>query len=100
MVKYKHKGKRSKTRHKMRKSVRQKGHPPVNVMLQEFNTGDMVHIAVNPSVHSGMPFRRFHGKTGTVEGKKGKCYIVGIKDMRAKKSIIVHPAHLKPQKTK
>ena len=66
MVKYTHKGKRSKTRKKYRKSVREHGAPNVNVMLREFKPGQRVHISVNPSVHEGLPCRRFNGLSGLV----------------------------------
>lgn len=94
MVKHKHKGKRSKTRSKFRKSVRQHGAPSVNVMLRKFSIGDRVHISVNPSVHIGMPYRRFIGKTGVIAKKQGDCYLVKIHDMRKEKGALVHPAHL------
>ena len=96
MVKSKHKGPRAKSRHLSKKSKREKGMPSVNKMLQKFNEGDLVHVQLNSSVHSGMPHRRFVGKTGVVKGKKGVCYIVDVKDMNAVKEIIVHPAHLSP----
>jgi len=98
MVHYKHKGPRSKTRAKYRKNKRDKGKPNVNKMLQVFHIGNIVHVNVDPSLHQGMPFRRFVGKTGIVTGKQGCCYFVKIHDMRAEKTILVHPAHLMPQK--
>lgn len=98
MVKFKHRGKRSKTRSKYRKHKREKGRPTVNKMLQTFHIGDRVHVLVDPSLHKGMPFRRFIGKTGTVIGRQGACYFVKIPDMHSEKVILVHPAHLKVQK--
>lgn len=98
MVKFKHRGKRSKTRHKFKKSVRQKGLPSINVLLQKFDKGDRVHVKVNPSIHSAMPQKRFDGKTGVVTGKRGDCYLVKVKNIRAERIIIVHPAHLKKQR--
>lgn len=98
MVRHKKKAPRSKTRHKFRKKPRQRGMPNVNLMLQNFDEGDVVHVNINPSVHRAMPFRRFIGKTGTVVGSRGECYFVVIKDGRAKKKILVHPVHLKLQK--
>lgn len=98
MVKYKHRGKRSKSRKVLSKRVRAKGMPAPAVMLQKFKTGERVHIIIDPSVHYGMPFRRFNGKTGVVEGQQGGCYLVKIKDMRADKLVLTHPAHLRLQK--
>ena len=98
MVKFKHKGPRAKSRGKLTKSKRQKGMPNVNQYLQAFNTGDHVHIIIDPSVHVGMPARRVMGKTGKVVGKQGECYLVQVNDMNATKQAIVHPVHLKQQK--
>jgi large subunit ribosomal protein L21e len=98
MVKYKHRGKRSKTRKVLSKRVRQKGMPSPQIMLQKFKVGQRVHVVIDPSVHYGMPFRRFNGKTGVVEKQQGGCYLVKIKDMRAEKTVLAHPAHLRLQK--
>jgi large subunit ribosomal protein L21e len=98
MVHYKHRGVRSKTRSKYKKTKREKGRPTVNRMLQTFHIGDIVHVNVDPSLHRGMPFRRFVGKTGRIIGKQGSCYLVRIYDMHAEKNIVVHPVHLKLQK--
>jgi large subunit ribosomal protein L21e len=98
MVKHKHKGKRSKSRHTFKKSVRQRGDANVNVMLQKFDIGERVHITVNPGVHKAMPYRRFIGKTGVVTKKQGNCYLVHIKDMDKEKDVLVHPAHLTGEK--
>ena len=97
MVHHKHRGKMCGTRQKFRKNKREKGKPTVNKMLQQFHLGDRVHVCVDSSVHHGMPFRRFIGKTGMVSGKQGVCYLVRIHDMRAEKNILVHPVHLKLQ---
>ncbi|MEM0372396.1 MAG: 50S ribosomal protein L21e [archaeon] len=97
MVKAKHKGKRSKTRYAYRKSIRERGKPSVNRMLKKFSVGDRVHINVEPSVHAGLPHRRFQGKTGTVVGKQGTCYVVEVKNILAKRNVIVHPVHLSKQ---
>jgi len=98
MVSHRHRGVRHKTRAKYKKSKREKGKPTVTKMLQKFKLGDRVHINVDPSLHQGMPFRRFIGKTGLIVGKQGVCYFVKISDMHSEKTIIVHPVHLKLQK--
>jgi large subunit ribosomal protein L21e len=42
-----------------------------------------------------MPFRRFFGRTGTIAEKRGKSYIVKIKDGKKEKELIARPEHLK-----
>ena len=95
MVHSKHKGPRAKTRHSFSKKPRERGKPTVNKMLQEFKPGDRVHISINPSVHKGMPHRRFNGKTGEVISKRGSSYIIKVRNILAWRQIIAHPAHLK-----
>ena len=97
MVKVKGKGPRARTRAPSTKHHRDKGMPNVNKYLQKFKVGQRVHIKVNSSVHAGMPYRRFWGKTGTVMGTQGECYLVQVTDMAATKVSVIHPVHLKAQ---
>jgi large subunit ribosomal protein L21e len=62
--------------------------------MQEFKIGEKVVIRPNPSSHKGMPFKRFIGKVGIIVEKRGKAYIVKIKDGRKEKNIISRPEHL------
>jgi len=98
MTRHKHRGVGYHTRDLRRKKKSQKGMPNVNTMLQNFDEGDEVHVIWNSSITSAAPFRRFVGKTGKVMRKQGSCYIVKIKDMRAAKELILHPAHMKRKK--
>ena len=88
-------GTRRKTRHKLSKNVRDNGKISLARYLQDFNMGDRVYLTIEPSVHRGMFYPRFHGKAGVVVGKKGKCYEVQIKDINKEKIVITHPIHLK-----
>jgi large subunit ribosomal protein L21e len=65
-----------------------------NRFLQKFEIGDKVAVVVCPSSHN-FPYKRFHGKTGEVIGKRGRAYIVKVTDLKAEKHIIVTPEHLK-----
>lgn len=42
-----------------------------------------------------MYFPRFHGISGLIKAKRGKCYEVEINDKGKRKTLIVHPIHLK-----
>ena len=92
-----HHGPRKKTRRKLRKRVRERGLSPISRVIQHFEVGEKVHIRIDPSVHKGMPHRRFHGRTGTVIGKRGRSYIVEIYDGGKRKELFVRPEHLRPQ---
>ncbi len=94
------KGFRHRTRKVLRKHIREKGAvPPLSLLLYKYSVGDKVHIVINPAIHKGMPHRRYHGKTGTVIGKRGKCYIVEVYLGDKRKVLIVRPEHLRPVKT-
>ena len=86
---------RRKTRHQLRKPVRQRGKLSLRRYFQSFNVGDRVCLVAEPSVHKGTFHQRFHGKTGTIKGTEGECYSVLIKDANKEKTLIVHPIHLR-----
>ena len=88
-------GIRSKTRQILRRKPRERGLSPITRALQQFEKGDKVSIIIDPSIHKGMPHRRYHGKTGDVEEKRGDAYVVKVKSGNAIKNIIVRPEHLR-----
>jgi len=90
------KGYRSRTRYLLRKNPREKGKIGLSRILQEYKVDDKVLIDVNPSIHKGMPHRRFHGKIGVVKGRRGRSYIVEVKFGNKMKKAIIRPEHLKP----
>lgn len=92
----KSKGFRSRTRKLLRKHPRRRGLPPIGKLLREYKIGDRVHIIIEPSVHKGQPHPRFHGKTGVVVGKRGRAYIISVRDGDAEKIIFARSEHLSP----
>ncbi|MCX6818500.1 MAG: 50S ribosomal protein L21e [Candidatus Aenigmarchaeota archaeon] len=80
---------------KMRGTRKKKfgGDLPVNRYLEEFKPGDNVSI----KLHAGLkfPHPRFHGTFGTVIAKRGRAYLVRVKDINAYKDIFLKPEHLK-----
>jgi len=93
-----HNGPRKKTRYKFKKELRRRGLPPVTSVIQKFEVGQNVHIVCEPSIQKGMPHRRFHGKTGTVVGQRGRAWVLAIRDGNSEKIVIARPQHLKAQK--
>ena len=87
------KGPRRRTRKKLRKSPREK--TTVNRFLEEFGPGENVLIKIEPSSHRALPHPRFKGKAGIVTGRKGRSYMVEVKDGGLKKTIITAPEHLR-----
>ena len=92
-----HHGPRKKTRYKFKKEIRRRGIPPVTTVIQKFEVGQKVHIVCEPSIHQGMPNRRFHGKTGTIVGQRGRAWLLQIRDGESTKTVIARPQHLKAQ---
>lgn len=90
----KSKGKRSKTRKKLRKKVRDRGKIPTSKITQDFPEGTKVNIKINPSITDGQPHARFHGKTGTITGKQGRGYKIAIREGNKIKKVISRPEHL------
>jgi large subunit ribosomal protein L21e len=89
---------RKKTRDRLSKTVRARGISPVVKAIQEFSAGERVHVIRDPSKHKGMPHPKFHGKTGEVMGKRGRAFILKVRDGGATKTIIVPPDHLTVQR--
>jgi len=93
-----HNGPRKKTRYKFKKELRKRGITPVTSVIQQFEVGQKVHVVCEPSVQKGMPHRRFHGKTGTVVGQRGRAWLLRIRDGNSEKVVIARPQHLKAQR--
>lgn len=84
-------------RHRTRKKLKQRTarRPAITKFLQKFIIGQKVEIVPEPSSQKGMPHPRFRSRVGNVAGRRGKSYIVEIKDGGKKKLFISRPEHLK-----
>lgn len=90
------KGYRSKTRTLLRKRPRERGKIGLSRILRTYSPGEKVTIIIEPSIHKGMPHRRYHGRVGIVHEKRGKSYVVHIAIGNQTKQIIARPEHLTP----
>ncbi len=77
-----------------RKSIRTRGKLQLSKYFQKFEKGDSVAIAKEKSIKSSFPLR-LQGRTGIIEEKRGKSYIVKIKDQNKEKKFLIEPIHLK-----
>lgn len=89
----KSKGHRRKTRKLLRRKIREKA--SVTKFLQEFKIGSKVLIKPTVSSNKGRPYKRFFGKSGVVIDKRGKSYIIKIREGGKEKKIISRPEHLR-----
>ncbi|MCW4020670.1 MAG: 50S ribosomal protein L21e [Candidatus Bathyarchaeota archaeon] len=91
----KSKGFRKKTRSLLRKKPREHGKIGLSRLLRGYEPGDKVVIKIDPSVHKGMPHRRYHGKVGVIVSRRGRAYEVSVTQGDAVKEIVVRPEHLR-----
>lgn len=63
-------------------------------LVKTFNVGDKVVIAPKARFE-GLPHLRYASRHGIIRERRGKSYVVEVKDYSTKKSIIVSPVHLK-----
>jgi len=77
-----------------RKSVRTRGKVPLSKYFQELKQGDYVAVVRELAMKSNFP-KRLQGRTGVVESKRGKAYIIRIKDQNKEKKFLIEPIHLK-----
>lgn len=96
----KSKGYQVKTRALFKKSPRERGKTTLTKLLHEYKPGDKVVVGIDSSIHKGMPHRRYHGKIAVVESKKGRAYMIKVKQGKAVKEINVRPEHLTPSEEK
>ncbi|MBW2974665.1 50S ribosomal protein L21e [Candidatus Woesearchaeota archaeon] len=90
-------GLRRKTRSLFKKHRNEKGRMSLSRYFTTFNEGEMVRLSVESSIQKGMYHPRFYGKTGIVKNKKGRCYEVLVTDGGKRKTLIVHPIHLRKE---
>ncbi len=80
-----------------RKSIREKGKIKLSRYFQEFKEGDRVSVGRELSLNPKFP-KQLQGRSGIIKNKRGKSYIVEIKDLNKQKTYIIHPVHLKKLK--
>ena len=77
-----------------RKPVRTRGKLQLSKYFQEFKSGDSVAVIKNVAIQPRFP-PRIQGRTGVVEGIRGRSILVKITDMNKEKKFLIAPIHLK-----
>jgi ribosomal protein L21E len=82
------------------KRMREKGKIKFSEYFKKIKKGDKVAVVKEPAVKSSFP-DYLQGRTGTVNGKRGRYCIVDINIGKNKmnKTFIIHPVHLKKLKS-
>lgn len=76
-----------------RKQIRTRGNLSFSRYFQKLKQGEKVAFVEEKSIPTTVPVR-FQGRTGEVEGKRGRHYVVKIKDNNKEKKFIINPVHL------
>ncbi len=85
------KGKRGKTRRKLKRDGPRLS---VSARLSKPSIGSRVVINIDSSVHAGIPHARYHGKHGVVKAIKKNSAVVSVGRAKNEKTIVVHTSHL------
>jgi len=95
-------GYRARTRKLFAQPFRKHGAPSLVKYLTNYKIGDYVDIKANASIHKGMPFRFYHGRTGVIWNVTPRAVGVEInKQVRnriVKKRIHVRVEHVQPSR--
>jgi len=63
--------------------------------IKSFEVGEKAVIKIAPQIQGGSPHPRYYGKAGTIVEKRGRAYLLEIKDGDKTKRVLAFPAHLK-----
>ena len=78
----------------IKKKIRTKGKIQLSRYFQKLIKGDSVAVIKEPAVRSNFP-KTMQGRTGVVEEKRGKVYVIKLKDQKKEKRFLIEPIHLK-----
>jgi ribosomal protein L21E len=79
---------------KATKRLRSKRKIKISDHIKHFNVGDKVIIKQKAYYKGALPHPRYRNIVGTVIEKRGRSYVVLIKDKNKEKKIISDPVHL------
>ncbi len=84
-------------RNKTRRTLKAKNRMRLTITqrLKELELGTQVVVHLNPSFQDGMPHPRYQGTIGKITEKRGRAYLVSIKDKNKPKVLIAAPEHIK-----
>jgi large subunit ribosomal protein L21e len=88
-------GQRQGSRQKTRRGRHERGRLYISRVLHEYSVGDRVAIVLDGGTQGGAPHRRFHGLTGTIAERRGRAWVVNVKDGNMAKTVISRPEHLR-----
>ena len=81
----------------LKKKIREKGKLRLSRFFQKLKEGDNVAVVIEKSLKLNFP-KRLQGRSGKIKEKRGRSYVVLIKDQAKEKEFIIAPIHLKKLK--
>jgi large subunit ribosomal protein L21e len=90
------KGLRVRTRSILRRRKKERSRLNISRVIHQYEEGDRVAIVLDGGQQMGMPHRRFNGRTGFINKRQGKAWVVSVKDGNMQKTVIARPEHLRP----
>ena len=80
-----------------RKRISERGKPRLSKIFQKLQPGDKVALVRNLGMKGKFP-KQFQGRTGVIEGKTGRAFLVKFLNGKFYKKLVVRPIHLKKLK--
>jgi large subunit ribosomal protein L21e len=77
-----------------KKQIRARGKFSISQFFQKLKNGENVAVVVERTLATSFP-KRIQGRVGVVKEKRGRSYVVEIKDGNKLKEFIIAPIHLK-----
>ena len=90
------KGSRQGTRSMLRRRKSERSKLNISRVMHKYEEGDRVAIVLDGGQQMGMPHRRFQGRTGFIQRRQGKAWVVAVKDGNMQKTVVARPEHLRP----
>ena len=76
------------------KRIREQGKLSLAKYFEELKEGDRVALIMNLGYKMNFP-KRLHGRTGVVLAKRGRAYVVKVRDGKKEKTFIVSKVNIK-----
>lgn len=86
-------GYRNRGRKVLRQHPRERGYRGLSRLMYQYSVGDYVIIDIDPTFIETAPHRRYQGRVGRIIEKRGRAYVIEVREGRKIKKIIATPDH-------
>lgn len=97
-------GRKARTRDMFAKPFRKQGEPSLTKYLTTYRVGDIVDIKADGSIHRGMPYKYYHGRTGVVfnvtKTSVGVEVMKPVKHRLMRKRVNIRVEHVSPSRSR